>query len=319
MKSIKYRTEQRLTYKDTDDNYNALTHWSGVWQAGTYTKNEQVYDNGWLMIANKTTTERAAPQTSGDPIWASEITGIAPPTLVQETSAEAVWVTGQRYQFGVPVDVMGYRFYVPDVTGTYTYEVWAAASAGDVQQLVAPTTPQVAGWQSVPASTLLPAGVVLDLMVAARTVAQPSTVTATWAVKNENGNPSSTEANFQNNATQIRINTTPKSGDATGLNTVQPGALMTMAGQSWTVTDVDDRGGHVRFDLTPNQGRPSEDDRTITFSWGATAPIPYMRDVDHFAPVVWPEGTLIKGFEDSVYSYGDETLNDNAYGIDLLG
>ena len=45
--------------------------WMGEWAAGTYQAFDQVRDNGWLMIANKTTSDRAAPQPTGAPYYIS--------------------------------------------------------------------------------------------------------------------------------------------------------------------------------------------------------------------------------------------------------
>jgi len=55
VKNIKYRTEQKLTYKDTDDNYNALAHFTGTWNAvDQYTTNEVVRHEGgvWICVIN---------------------------------------------------------------------------------------------------------------------------------------------------------------------------------------------------------------------------------------------------------------------------
>ena len=66
--NLKYREEQKLTFKDADDNFRALMYWSGVWQPGEYEANEVVRDGSWTMIANKTTTDRGPQQPLDSPL-----------------------------------------------------------------------------------------------------------------------------------------------------------------------------------------------------------------------------------------------------------
>ena len=50
------------------DPHKQYAKWGGVWSsAKSYTWNTMVHDDGWLMIANKDTTERPAPQPIGSP------------------------------------------------------------------------------------------------------------------------------------------------------------------------------------------------------------------------------------------------------------
>ena len=43
--------------------------WKGEWVQQEYLAYDTVRDGSWLMIANKTTTDRPAPQASGDPVY----------------------------------------------------------------------------------------------------------------------------------------------------------------------------------------------------------------------------------------------------------
>lgn len=51
---------------DYDVRWEHHMRWKGVWSSGTYIESDVVRDGSWLMVANKTTTEQAAPQPSGD-------------------------------------------------------------------------------------------------------------------------------------------------------------------------------------------------------------------------------------------------------------
>ena len=57
-----------LTINEGDTNFNRLMYWSGKWLDGvTYETQQVVNDDGFLMVANKTTTDHAAPQPLGGP------------------------------------------------------------------------------------------------------------------------------------------------------------------------------------------------------------------------------------------------------------
>ena len=62
--------------------------WHNLWQAQTYFKNSMVIDELWVMIANKETTDRAAPQSSGTFTWLTEIPGL--PSYTTETNAATI-------------------------------------------------------------------------------------------------------------------------------------------------------------------------------------------------------------------------------------
>jgi len=92
--------------------------WKGVWENGTYNKGDLVFDDGWLMIANKTTTERAAPQPSGDPEVSYPST--PPWTTPYDTFAGVVW-TGMIYSFTKAGWLSEVAVYVPELTDDTYY------------------------------------------------------------------------------------------------------------------------------------------------------------------------------------------------------
>jgi len=44
-------------------------NWRDVWFPGIYEANDVVKDGDWTMVANKQTTDNAAPQKIGDPFY----------------------------------------------------------------------------------------------------------------------------------------------------------------------------------------------------------------------------------------------------------
>lgn len=293
-----------------------IVRWFNQWAAGTYAQWSMVRDGLWTMISNKETSDRPAPQVAGNPEWITDIVGgLSFSTL---TSSENIVAFGNRYTWSDAGVISGYRWYAPDASGSFTYEVWATITSDDgvseTQQLVSPISPSTIGWREIPVSNLIALqGTSLDLIVVGRSVAQDNTFTANWDVKNKNGTPDSKEAWFQNNSREIRVNNldvneTNQSGN---LQAVEIGARLLFAGQEWTVTDVDIRSSHVRYGVEPNQGRPSESERSLTFQWGSSDPIPYVVDSNFFS--AYPE---VGGFLDSTYP--PTSTDQNAYGVDLV-
>ncbi len=68
------------------------TVWRGVWTDGTYVKNSMITQNGWLMVANKETTDVPAPQENGSPEW-----GISPEAAFIEASHIGIVKATQTY------------------------------------------------------------------------------------------------------------------------------------------------------------------------------------------------------------------------------
>jgi hypothetical protein len=60
----------RIGGPDDSTGYDAVANrWRGPWLQQTYYRGDQVTDGLWLMIANKTTTDKAGPVPSGTSVW----------------------------------------------------------------------------------------------------------------------------------------------------------------------------------------------------------------------------------------------------------
>lgn len=289
----------------------------GQWVSGRmYPYRALVNDGGWEMVANKQTTEQAAPQPGGNPVYMVEIPGV--PTWSTETQNVPTWITGNRFVFGKLTQIQSFRWYAPDASGDFTFEIWSANDSGSVQQIVAAVVPFSVGWAEIPFTQIARASQTLDLMVVGRSTIAPSSFTYNWNVANRTGDPVSGEATFQNNALELRVhnNDAGATDRRSDLTSVTIGGTLEFASTTWTIVDVfQGFGDHVRYTLTPNQGRPTGGQYALTFEWGTSGPIPYVEDLDHFN-YAWPSGS-IQGFKTATYD-GSPTLTNNAYGIDVL-
>ncbi len=314
---LSYEEDKKVWCNDQRMNFR----FDGWVPGSTYRIQDTVRDGQWVMVANTVTTDRPAPQASNDPVWASDNFG---PGLVLATLTELedAWITGNEYDFTAPdgdadyVNIEGYRWYCPDVSGTFTYDVWAYDTGGDATQLIAGAQPTDVGWQSIPASRIV-GGIRIGLAVVVRAVTQANSFSSLWQTKNENSNPSEGEAIFRNNATEIRVSNTDKNdvNQEANLQAIEVGATLSFAGSTWTVTNITTNGsgggGRHNFFIEPNQGRPTEDEYILTWTWGATDPVPYVQDTDYYS------GTdLVYGFKSGTFP--PLSFDKNGYGVDLL-
>lgn len=277
---------------------------------------DMVNDQGWLMVARTQTTDRAAPQPDGIYDWRiADIIG--EPSFTTQTTADNVHYSGIRFTTTLFGEISAYRWYCPDVSGTFTYEVWVNEVGVRVTKLIGPLVPAVVGWQEIPFRLFRSAGTVFDLVVVARSVVQPSSFSSLWQTKNENSNPSDGEAIFRNNQTEIRVANTDENDidQSANLATIEIGATLSFAGLSWTVTNITTNGsgagGRHNFFIEPDQGRPEEGDYILTWEWGAADPIPYVEDANHLA-----SDPNVEGFQGTTFPA--TVFDDNAYGVDVL-
>jgi hypothetical protein len=91
--------------------YDALNmRWRNEWASVQYYTGDTVNDTGWAMVANKDTTDRAAPQDNGSPSWDM------PEVPAWADFAEiAIVGSGHTYAFSETVYINSVRVWVPVV------------------------------------------------------------------------------------------------------------------------------------------------------------------------------------------------------------
>ena len=92
------------------------TQWFNTWAPGVFNKNSIVRDGDWLMIANKVTEDRPAPQPYGDPSYT--ISDSPAWSTLQE---DAVVHSGQTYTFTKKGWISTVRVFVPTLSATTNY------------------------------------------------------------------------------------------------------------------------------------------------------------------------------------------------------
>lgn len=95
-----------------------VIRWVGSYENKDYLKNDMVLDLPWTMIANKDTSDRAAPQPNGIPLYTvSDVPSFS--TL----SNSSVVTTGHEYTFTESGWIERIRVWVPAVSATIKYRI----------------------------------------------------------------------------------------------------------------------------------------------------------------------------------------------------
>jgi predicted RecA/RadA family phage recombinase len=109
------RVEVKVSQGITAAAANQVT-WVSPYNPGNfYQKNTMVFDSGWTMIANKLTSDRAAPQASGPSQW-----GVNGQTFGTNSDLSVIY-SGMGVEFTEGGWLNGLRVWVPEVSGTTSY------------------------------------------------------------------------------------------------------------------------------------------------------------------------------------------------------
>ena len=114
---------QLTDVSETDINPHGNMRWKNRWVAGEYKKHDVVLDSPYTMIANKDTTDQAAPQNNGNPAWDM------PDVPTWASFAQTALVgSGHTYVFSETVYVNSVRVWVPVVGAGILYRLTRLAN-----------------------------------------------------------------------------------------------------------------------------------------------------------------------------------------------
>lgn len=292
--------------------------WKGNWQATEYRKNHVVLDGDWTMIANKTTTDRAAPQGIGPKYWASALGDT--PAWAQNSASVAQLIVGARYTFTDARFLYTGRYWIvydPNIT----YEVWLVTDPlgnphyNNILAEFTPTSDMNDTWLSIPlGQDLVPPGSVVDLLMVIRTKETENTFAYDWDYQRVNGDPASGVIAHQSGGGEMRVHQEDDGATdrTTDLDNIAPGSTINAGGIDWSVQAASKTGSVYTFLVQPVT-RAAAGTYTVTFKWYGAQAIAYDHIVDHYQAVAEIQGIKIEG---GGYP-ADVVLDDDAYGVDI--
>ena len=290
--------------------------WKGPWVDGQYYLNDVVRDAEWLMIANKDTTDRPAPQPIGGEQWAYD--GTSPTNSLTEKQL----VYGQRYATTEPLFLNGYRYW--GVLGN-RYSVFVVNDPVGTpvrRSLLSNIIADVDGWIEFGLPGDLEDTSVFDLVVV---VAEPDPTPTTWSgnwnyiTPNNNAIPGAGEIQHSSKLlTSFRINKTDDdAGDrSTELEALNIGDSISGAGMNWAIQAITDNGTWMAFTVAPAQQGAPEGTQNFDFETVTPTPITHVSDTNYWTGSEF--NGQVQGFIGTSYDNAILSLNQNAYGVDIL-
>ena len=189
-------------------NPHQMMKWRNRWTAGQYYMNDVVYDQGWAMVANKDTQDRAAPQPAAPPAWSLPET----PTWAEKNNTSVVY-SGHHYIFNRGGWLNSIRVWVPEFTGTtnYRFVIIRNPNTDPVYTVFEEPVLTAGEWNILAvASTVMLTGEELIIYIDAFNQGGETTWAYNWTMQGSDNNITPTIGNWNTNVQQslLRINWT---------------------------------------------------------------------------------------------------------------
>lgn len=288
--------------------------WKGNWVQQDYETFEQVNDNGWLMIANKPTSERPAPQYSGDPFY------LFPAILDAANNPTAKQVIyGQRYTFGIGGYLTGYR--VDTVVGNH-YRVYSVKdpTGSPVFGLLSSFTANATGWNEIHITPMIIlSGTSFEILVAVfEPDPAPTTFQGNWNyLTPKNVTAPTTGVINQSDDSRDLLKIYKTDSDAVDrsaeLATLELGDIISALGQQWAIQAIADQGTYINFAVAPSTQASPDGVALFTFEVTLPVPITYNFNSDY-----WISDPEVQGFLGVDTDYSGVVYDNTQYGIDIL-
>ncbi len=301
--------------------------WGGVYvQGDCYDSNTVVQDGKWTMVSIRSTCERPAPQTIGDPVASPD----PDPTWVEQNFTGLVR-SGNTYTLTKSGWMTKVGVWVPEVIPTVRYRVviLSQVPGGVVQTTVLDNSAPIAGqWTLLSAgATPVVVGTIISVVLEVENSSATTSVTGDWRNDGIENNvcPSARWWNRNNQQNVIRIdkidlNAADRTSD---LLSMVPGTTVVLSQLntpakffSYTILSTTDNGDCVSYDVTLDStggGGPDElSETTMNAEVPVSQPAKYVEELDYwltgqpsFATAkgfLELDGVLQVGREDDVFS-----------------
>ena len=302
--------------------------WRNTWSQIAYQENDMVRDGSWLMIANKDTFDRAAPQPIGGTSW------IVPDAPVWTINEETNYVQSGfrvRVPAGRAYAVEGIRVWVQDLSPETVYRPYAYDNVTgrlDIGQQFTGDIAAVPGWIQLVSSAILLPGDDITMWVRQERFSSTTKYNHAWSRApntQANTDPGIGNWSIDNQLVQVRINTTDADGQPrdSELDIVVPNSILRMVDENninaymeFQVQAVTNNTTFYVYDVTlldtGTAGEPPVGNRDqIYFDIPVPVPTKFVTLPSYFAPYPALSGLIKIGEDPSVE-------NNDAHGIDLL-
>jgi len=293
------------------------TEWKGTWTQQQYTINQQVLDEGYLAIANKTTVERPAPQRVGEPF------NIYQGTIGSTTATAKQVIFGNKYSFLENVFFEGWRINV--VAGNrYTVYLVRDPDGENIISQIIQFVAQSSGWVNLSAQSLIINAGNTYAVIAA--VTEPTIVPITFNGNWNISQPQNITVPTSGQITQPRsdpgllyINNIDNAvvNRSAELGSLEIGDVIKTGTNTWAIQSVSVQAGYFIFGVSPALLNVNIGIQNFIFEETSEATLTYPLDPNYWAlnpsPIATMEGLL--GID---IPYQDIIPDTTAYGIGVL-
>lgn len=312
------------TYTDTSS--AARLRWAGWYtENGVYAQNDVVRDGDYLMVSLiDGNNDPAAPTPTDSPAWEIDLPAQPSWTTISGVTSSEI-VNGARFIAQEELLLTKYRFWAAAGNVYSFYRVDDPGGPGEnfFAILMNYTLPvgEADGWQEfgVGNEILMPTQT-FDLF---QTIRDDSATTghlvANWNYVTPN-NPTVPLAGQISHADKLQsvLSVSKTDSDAVdrsaSLALTMPGDLIDMGPDSWTILGITDRGTYVDFQIAPDAQTDAVDGTySFDFVQYQASTMSYRQSTDYLLG-----RTDIRGLYTDTGGYNNITINDNAYGIDIL-
>lgn len=289
-------------------------NWRNVWGQQTYEKHDVVIDGSWLMISNKVTDERAAPQPVGDSAFVYSGTPLSGAQLGKQL------IVGARYAPQLDTQlVSGWRI---DVVAGNNYTIYSVKDplgpSPIINQLIA-FNASITGWSEYTVEPIfVGVGEVFDLVaVIQEPNPTPVEFNGNWnyITPTNDAIPAVGQIIHSNKSVEsFRVNKTDSdAGDRSAeLEGLEIGDVIKGAGREWSIQTVVDNGTWMDYAVAPaSQGSP-DGVQNFIFETVTDTPISYIYDTDY-----WLAQPAVQGLFGLDIPYDTIVPDNNQYNIDI--
>ncbi len=301
--------------------------WEGVWLDGEYELNDTVRDETWTMIANKTTTDRPAPQ----PFGAKSYLLPDSPTWIINSNADVIWAGLRVSNLTKTYRISAVRVWLPDVNPSVKYRVVSENNTTGVIKVGQTFSGDILGspgWLTATIEPLwLPMNTDTTLWLISENIASTTTFNHPWnyiGKSNQDNNPQNGNIENRGSQTVLRISNVDDDGTNRSSDLLQAttGTIIRLATESDTtryyeyeVISLSDEGLWVLYDVSfieeGTGGEPLEERSTVTFTIPVAASVDYVELTNE-----WNSSPTLNG--ELKIGSGSQVSNQNAYGVDIL-
>lgn len=288
----------------------AGVEWFYPWIPGTYPIFTMTRNNGWTMMANKTTSDQPDPQPSGDPYFVYDDAGAG---SASQTVKELMIGSRYTYPVGESLYVTGYRVYT--IAGNFyrIFTVKEPNGVGEIEELLS-FTANSEGWQAFAIMPiLLAAPFEFDIRVI---IQEPDPSPVIWS-----GNWNYTKpANEAAPGNGVIVHAT-KSTDSLLINHIDDAAvnrqaelealtvgdLIDSSGVSWSIQAIELFSAYIKFTVAPSTLLNDSGILPFDFQTITATPITYLNEVDGYIAYASVQGLIGNPLQ----------ITQDAYGVDL--